>query len=85
MASRVDGMVDDSPPDYAHECFFVAPIGVDESEVRKRSDGVRDFIVKPAVAVLELSVVRADELMNPGQITLQVIRHLLMRRRWRLI
>jgi hypothetical protein len=57
------------------ECFFIAPIGSDGSEIRKRSDGVRDYIVKPAMAEFGLSVLRADDLKKPGQITLQVIEH----------
>src|SRR3979490_353992 len=69
-------MVEPLPP-YEDECFFIAPIGKDGSDVRKRSNGVRDFIVKPAVAELGLTTLRADDLAKPGQITLQVIEHVL--------
>jgi hypothetical protein len=57
------------------ECFFIAPIGADGSDIRRRSDGVRDYIVKPAMAEFGLEVLRADDLKKPGQITLQVIEH----------
>lgn len=72
----IRGMVDPPVP-YEQECFFIAPIGKEGSELRKRSDGVRDFVVKPAVAELGLETVRADDLEQPGQITLQVIEHVL--------
>jgi hypothetical protein len=58
--------------EFANECFFIAPIGKAASPERKRSDGVRDFIVTPAVAELGLEVLRADQIGEPGQITHQV-------------
>jgi len=64
-------------PPYEEECFFIAPIGGDGSPVRARSDRVRDHIVKPAVDELGLRAVRADDLSTPGQITLQVVEHVL--------
>jgi hypothetical protein len=67
----------DALPKYEDECFFIAPIGTDGSDIRKRSDGVRDFIVQPAVAAFGLATLRADDLAKPGQITLQVIEHVL--------
>jgi hypothetical protein len=63
--------------DLQHECFFIAPIGEKESEVRKRSDGVRDWVVKPAAEAHGLSTVRADDVGEPGQITAQAIQHCL--------
>lgn len=57
--------------DPAEECFFIAPIGADGSETRHRSDGVRDYIVKPAMQEFGLTVLRADDLKKPGQITLR--------------
>jgi hypothetical protein len=62
---------------YADECFFIAPIGAVGTDVRSRSDGIRDFVVRPAVAELGLHVLRADDLHEPGQITTQVIEHVL--------
>jgi len=59
------------------ECFFIAPIGENDSEIRKRSDGVRDLIVKEAAEALGLETRRADEFGEPGEITSQIVRHCL--------
>lgn len=66
-----------SLPGLEQECFFIAPIGPDGSEERNRSDGVLEFIVARAASELGLQAVRADQLAEPGQITLQVIEHVL--------
>ena len=63
----------------AHEkgtCFVVSEIGKDGSEERKRADDVLEFVV---CRVLEpdYEVVRADKISRPGQITDQIIQHLL--------
>lgn len=64
--------------DFDHECFFIAPIGDVGGEIRKRSDGVRDWVVKPAAeAAAGLQTVRADDVGEPGQITAQAIQHCL--------
>lgn len=62
---------------FDNECFFIAPIGADGSPERKRSDGVLEFIVARAADELGLTAVRADQIAEPGQITLQVIDHVL--------
>jgi len=64
--------------DLDSECFFIAPIGDDPSEIRKRSDAVRDWVVKPAAAAAaELRTIRADDVGEPGQITAQAVQHCL--------
>jgi hypothetical protein len=64
--------------DFDNECFFIAPIGDDESEIRKRSDGVRDWVVRPAAkAAADLETIRADDVGEPGQITAQAVQHCL--------
>lgn len=66
------------PADFDNECFFIAPIGDGDSEIRKRSDRVRDWVVKPAAkAAAELKTVRADDVGEPGQITAQAVQHCL--------
>jgi hypothetical protein len=62
-------------PNLADECFFIAPIGDEGSDVRDRSDGVMEYIVAPAAKEHELETVRADKIAKPGQITRQVIEH----------
>ena len=58
-------------------CFFIAPIGDEGSEIRKRSDQILNHIVKPAVGEFGYTVVRADKIEQPGLITAQVIQHVL--------
>lgn len=62
-------------PELDEECFFIAPIGDEGSEVRDRSDGVMEYIVAPAAQQHALETVRADKIAKPGQITRQVIEH----------
>lgn len=57
--------------------LFIAPIGSEGSEVRERSDGVMEYIVAPAAKDVELRVIRADQIAKPGEITRQVIEHVL--------
>jgi hypothetical protein len=64
-------------PSLDEECFFIAPIGKEGSPERKRSDGVLEFIVSRAAQEVGLRAVRADKIAEPGQITLQVIEHVL--------
>lgn len=64
-------------PAFEEECFFIAPIGPEGSPERNRSDGVLDYIVTPAAEELGLVAIRADKIAEPGQITLQVIEHVL--------
>src|SRR4051812_6677488 len=63
--------------DLERECFFIAPIGEDDTDVRKRSDGVRDLIVREAAEAFDLETRRADEFGEPGEITSQIVRHCL--------
>lgn len=63
--------------DFERECFFIAPIGEKGSEIRKRSDGVRDWVVRPAAKAHGLETVRADEVGEPGQITSQAVQRCL--------
>src|ERR1035438_5558575 len=68
-------MASEPPSEFETECFLISPIGDEDSDGRRRADRVRDYIVKPAVEELGLSAVRADDIAEPGQITLQVISH----------
>jgi hypothetical protein len=67
----------DALPKLDEECFFIAPIGDDGSSVRDRSDNVLEFIVGAAAQELGLIAVRGDQIAEPGQITLQIIDHIL--------
>lgn len=58
-------------------CFVIAPIGEEDTEVRRRSDQVLNHIITPAVQQCGYESVRADKISEPGLITSQVIQHLL--------
>jgi len=61
-------------------CFYVTPIGEEESEHRKHSDLFLGSIVEPALEQFQLKVVRADAIDKPGVITRQIIDYLLRAR-----
>jgi len=68
--------------DFETVCFFIAPIGAEDSEHRKHSDAILASYVEKALATVEpkLRVVRADKITQPGMITKQVIEYLLRSR-----
>lgn len=63
--------------DWQHTCFYITPIGSDDTEQRRHADVFLSSIVEPAVESLDrgLKVVRADHIEHPGLITAQVIEH----------
>jgi hypothetical protein len=56
-------------------CFVISPIGEVGGDIRKRSDLLLKYIIMPAADGFE--VIRADQISEPGDITSQVIDHLL--------
>jgi hypothetical protein len=58
-------------------CFVIAPIGEPDSPVRKRSDQVLKYVIRPAAEACTLTALRADQISKPGLITTQVIQHIL--------
>jgi hypothetical protein len=66
--------------DWDKLCFYITPIGEDESIERKHSDLFLHSIVEPALEEFELRVVRADQIGKPGMITAQVIEHIIKSR-----
>lgn len=58
-------------------CFIVCPIGEKGSEIRKRSDQVLKYLIRPALKQFNYKSIRADEISDPGIITNQIILHLL--------
>ena len=59
------------------DCFVIAPISEEGSEIRDRSDKVLEHIIKPVVKESGYKAVRADEISEPGIITSQIIQHLI--------
>lgn len=64
-------------PTFENECFVMAPIGSPDSSERASSDGVLAALIAPAARSVGLEPVRADLIGEPGQITLQVLDHVL--------
>lgn len=56
-------------------CFVISPIGEPESETRKRSDQILKHIIDPAATECGYKTMRADQISQPGNITSQVILH----------
>lgn len=54
-------------------CFAIAPIGPNDSDVRRRSDKVLKHIFKKALSE-KYEVIRGDNIDEPGMITSQVLR-----------
>lgn len=57
-------------------CFVIAPIGEEDSDVRRRSDQVLKHVIALAAKECGYSTLRADKISEPGIITSQVIQHL---------
>lgn len=67
----------DQLPALEEECFVISPIGPEGSPERDRSDEVFKYMIAEAVDELNLVAVRGDQVDEPGQITRQVIDHVL--------
>jgi hypothetical protein len=62
--------------DWQKVCFYITPIGAEGSEQRKHADLFMSSLVQPALDEIGLSVVRADQIGEPGMITSQIIEYL---------
>jgi hypothetical protein len=60
-----------------HDCFVIAPIGPDNSDIRKRSDQILKHVINPAASACGFATVRADNISEPGMITAQIIQHII--------
>jgi hypothetical protein len=61
-------------------CFIIGPIGPTGSPQREHANTFLKYIVEPCAALAECDYadpVRADLIAEPGQITTQIIEHLL--------
>lgn len=65
-----------TPKDWDNICFYITPIGADDSEERKHSDLFIASLIQPALDELGLKVIRADQIGEPGMITSQVLEYL---------
>ncbi|MDE6339490.1 MAG: hypothetical protein K2K97_06860, partial [Muribaculaceae bacterium] len=55
-------------------CFVIAPIGETGSEIRQDSDDLLDLVIKPALEVFNMDVIRGDHRNESGQIDVDVIK-----------
>lgn len=58
-------------------CFYISPIGDDESEERKHADLFLESIIAPAFEKFDYKVVRADKIDKAGLITNQIIDYIM--------
>lgn len=58
-------------------CFVIGPIGDIGSDTRHRSDAVLKYLIVPVVTRYGYRAVRADQIGEPGLITMQIVRWLL--------
>ena len=65
--------------DLKKTCFYITPIGDDDTEERRHADLLLGQIVEPAIEALglDLAVVRADKMTQPGMISQQILQHVL--------
>ena len=54
-------------------CFFITPIGPEGSKVRNRSDWVLGYLLRPVLGA-RYDLVRADQISEPGSITVQIVK-----------
>jgi hypothetical protein len=85
------GTAGDSTPDavsaatevgsaYDAVCFYITPIGPEDSDQRRHADFFMEYVVTPAMREFKLKVVRADQIGKPGMIGKQVLEHILRSR-----
>lgn len=58
-------------------CFIISPLGGDDSETRRKADGLINAVLKPILTTAGYKVIAPHEIDTPGSITRQVIQHLL--------
>lgn len=58
-------------------CFIISPLGSDDSETRRKADGLINSVLKPILTASGYKVIAPHEIDTPGSITRQVIQHLL--------
>jgi len=64
-------------PGYESVCFYITPIGSEDSEQRKHSDFFMEYVITPALKEFSLKLIRADQIGKPGMIGKQVLEHIL--------
>ncbi len=57
-------------------CFVVCPIGEEGTKIRKKSDDLFDFIIKPVCTKEGYDVIRADKIFSNDKINDTILEHL---------
>jgi hypothetical protein len=70
----------DDDGNFDKTCFYITPIGDENSDERQHADFIMSYIIEPAVKGFDLNVVRADKMGKPGMIGKQVVEHILKSR-----
>ncbi len=55
-----------APKKIPKRCLFIAPIGKEGSDIRRRSDNVLKYIIRPVTDDCGYKAIRADEISDPG-------------------
>lgn len=58
-------------------CFIISPIGPDNSEIRRKADGLIDAVLEPVLNELGIEYSVAHRISEPGSISRQIIERLL--------
>lgn len=58
-------------------CFIITPIGSENSDIRRKTEGLIKAVINPVLDKLGIMSVAAHQIDAPGSITKQVIEHLL--------
>lgn len=75
-AHTAESQVETPSADFSKTCFYITPIGDEDSEERKHADLFMGSLLEPALDELGLKVVRADSIGEPGLITTQIMEYL---------
>lgn len=59
------------------KCFIISPIGTDNSEIRRKADGLIDAVFEPVLTELGIEFSVAHRISEAGSITRQIIERLL--------
>jgi len=75
--AAIAGVITSGNSSFDKTCFYITPIGEENSEQRKHADLFLGSIVEPAIEPLGLKVIRADTIDKPGLITNQIIEYIM--------
>jgi hypothetical protein len=75
--AAIAGVITSGNSSFDNTCFYITPIGEENSEQRKHADLFLGSIVEPAIEPLGLKVIRADTIDKPGLITNQIIEYIM--------